>query len=1524
MDDGPPTGAETQVLEALLDLGAGASGRRVAEAAGVSPTTATAALARLKARGSVTRVTDGRAFRWTVEEEAPDVLAARRARRQSERHALADPSTTPAAPDADRWRTAPSRTARSVATALVFTALGLEHQQVASRLRLTGKVKTRTGTRFVVGGVIGEHVDWEVRLAEIGAGNAGAAAEVAVAVEKFRPQLVLFVGVAGGLKPDDQKLGDVIVADRVYNLHSGKHGQGPDGESMLQGRPVSLPCSHRLAQLAREVARSDWQPEDKDTRRLPQAHLKAIVASEAVLADDGSELRRHIALTYNDAAAIDMETYGIYEAARRAEVAALAIRGLSDFAGAAKQPTEDRVRQPEAAANAAAFAIALLLRADFDDFPGGSGGGPPQPDLATGPDELLATLPPTVPPWWRRLRAAAPALADEALTDLAAHASAPTGWLGRLRYRPPRWLREDPAGDGWAVVAAFASGHQSLYATQAYDQAASAAAKAGDDAAAAVHRLTAAMSTVHRPAGGAEPDADAPRGEPASVETDGLRGRLLAEEAHVQPIASFLLAAVTDDAEATLAAAIPALHALRLDPCVVLSSEHETDLAAAEQVRAVFEELEERCPGVLDCLRAQVLSILVMLRLVQDDTDSAVRIADYARTVVPTSSGLLLLGARGRLQRVAGASAVHADDTDLALPAVLAGIEQTALLVRDRRNDWHGPTGDALAIAGRARVQTHDFLGALRLLLPAPRGRASDREAQDPEVREVAALAATMAGETKLAAELAGAVRDPVERHLLRGMALAQEPSMADEAERSYRAALESAQDDRPDQLVRALIGIVRAGASLDDDAPGGVAPYIERLRQVDVEAADLVAATAALRSGRSRDALVVARRYPHSSAAVQLAAEAAVASGDAAEAVHVLERCGRGRNDNPMLIQAMVVAADAGLDQDAERLADLLASTGDTQTRVRALRTKIDLAGRAARWQDVAALCRRLLDETDPDEDQPAGRGASYRWALVGAEFNLRQHDRALAALELPEPLHARNRQEALLQLAVLRAALPEGDPLLAITRALAVAEEWLEDEEVVAGALTLALIASSHAEIDDPMLIDLRRLQDNYFTSHPNTSSIQRLDIGEDLDGLISHLEKTLAPGAKELRELVQRVWLGDYPRAIISDATQRSYAELIIKGGTGCVVIAGDGHEDRRKSAARVALAAGVVVIDTSAVHLLGCIGLLPARLPAEFKQVAFPASLRDDVLAARATLALPSSGSLGWDPVQRRPVLTEFSAELRAAWSAEADVLARRSREFQVVPDLPAAVPQLFDRAITLADAMQAAVWADDLALTYAAESMGVSAFGTLDLLHVLVENGAVTEAEADTALTSLMGCRAVDLPVLDRLQDLGRQQEWEPTGYPVLLLQRPNSWADPVSAFPRYRDLIRALPKHRLTKVVTGWAEAAATGLAWASPPGNRVGAVGALLAWTVVEVDGALLPALADVARRVQDETAPDGDIFGQMVDIVADLVTEIAGAAQAGAVMTRLVAPLDPERRTVAMRRFLAQRPPSAFGRPR
>jgi nucleoside phosphorylase len=242
-------------------------------------------------------------------------------------------------------------------TAVILTALDVESSAVTARLASTTTVRLGGGTRYVVGRVLGAAIDWTVAVAEVGEGNIGAAVEATNAIRELQPNVLMFVGVAGGLK-DDVAHGSVVVANRVYSYQSGK------AADQFQARPIVFPTWHSLDQLVRTVRRTKWTAVDP----VPRVYLKPIAAGERVVASVASEdfkiLREH----YSDAAAIDMESAGLYLAAERNNrTPTIAVRGISDKLSD-KSTTSDEKWQPIAAANAAAFAIALLNAADPSDM----------------------------------------------------------------------------------------------------------------------------------------------------------------------------------------------------------------------------------------------------------------------------------------------------------------------------------------------------------------------------------------------------------------------------------------------------------------------------------------------------------------------------------------------------------------------------------------------------------------------------------------------------------------------------------------------------------------------------------------------------------------------------------------------------------------------------------------------------------------------------------------------------------------------------------------------------------------------------------------------------------------------------------------------------------------------------------------------------------------------------------------------------------------------------------------------------
>ncbi|MEV6846173.1 NACHT domain-containing protein [Actinoplanes sp. NPDC051411] len=238
---------------------------------------------------------------------------------------------------------------------VILTALEVEYQAVVAHLLDVRTVVHEAGTLFEVGMLAG--CSRRVAVAVVGEGNQTTAVVTERAAALLQPDVVLFSGIAGALQGDIQ-LGDVVVGTRVYSYHSGKATS--DG---FAARPRAWDAPHRLEQRARHVSRNGgWHRLLPDPARPPVVHFKPIAAGEVVLADRDSAhaalLRRH----YDDAAVVEMESAGLARAAHlRGDLPALVIRGVSDRADEGKTAADRAGWQRTAAANAAAFALGLVI-----------------------------------------------------------------------------------------------------------------------------------------------------------------------------------------------------------------------------------------------------------------------------------------------------------------------------------------------------------------------------------------------------------------------------------------------------------------------------------------------------------------------------------------------------------------------------------------------------------------------------------------------------------------------------------------------------------------------------------------------------------------------------------------------------------------------------------------------------------------------------------------------------------------------------------------------------------------------------------------------------------------------------------------------------------------------------------------------------------------------------------------------------------------------------------------------------------
>lgn len=246
-------------------------------------------------------------------------------------------------------------TPESGSRAVFITALPVEYRAVRAHLSNLVESKHPKGTVYETGVFANLRRSWNVSLVEIGPGNNRSAMETERAIQFFQPNIVLFVGVAGGIK--DVALGDVVVATKIYGYESGK-----EDVSFLP-RPDVGNTAYVLEQRARlEARKSKWfeRINNASVDLMPRVFVAPIVAGEKVLSSTSSLLWKFLRSNYSDALAIEMEGRGFLVSVHaNHDVAAIVIRGVSDLIDQ-KQVSDSKGWQDIASRHASAFAFEML------------------------------------------------------------------------------------------------------------------------------------------------------------------------------------------------------------------------------------------------------------------------------------------------------------------------------------------------------------------------------------------------------------------------------------------------------------------------------------------------------------------------------------------------------------------------------------------------------------------------------------------------------------------------------------------------------------------------------------------------------------------------------------------------------------------------------------------------------------------------------------------------------------------------------------------------------------------------------------------------------------------------------------------------------------------------------------------------------------------------------------------------------------------------------------------------------------
>jgi len=255
--------------------------------------------------------------------------------------------------------------------AVILTALKEEHQAVEAHLKPIGQ-STRLseeihpdGTIYTQGQFKAHNCTWNVAIAQIDMGNVSAGIKAVRAMLQFNPRVILFVGVAGGIK--DVKIGDVVAASVVYDYEYGK---------LVADRTLPRPklgeVGYDLKQRAQAEARKeDWREQIRSgatsSETIPSVYVKPIAAGEKVIASRKAQVYEYLREYYDDAIAVEMEGFGFLKATQQVKnVSAMVIRGISDLIDGKNDDSvePEQIRQEKAARHASAFAFTLLAKLD--------------------------------------------------------------------------------------------------------------------------------------------------------------------------------------------------------------------------------------------------------------------------------------------------------------------------------------------------------------------------------------------------------------------------------------------------------------------------------------------------------------------------------------------------------------------------------------------------------------------------------------------------------------------------------------------------------------------------------------------------------------------------------------------------------------------------------------------------------------------------------------------------------------------------------------------------------------------------------------------------------------------------------------------------------------------------------------------------------------------------------------------------------------------------------------------------------
>ncbi len=218
---------------------------------------------------------------------------------------------------------------------------------------------TIEGIQFLTGTLNGQNVV----IARTGVGKVNAAMTATLLIEHFRPNRVIFTGVAGGLNPGLQ-IGDIVIAEKTAQHDLGRmesteiENTGVRNPINGQRNPVFFPADPDLMQIVDTALEGiELTPfQTAQGQRHPRITKGTVVTGDVFVASDAKKTALHKNL---DGDAVEMEGAAVAQICWQHNIPCLVIRSLSDNANA--YASEDFQKYYEIAARNSAALVTHIV-----------------------------------------------------------------------------------------------------------------------------------------------------------------------------------------------------------------------------------------------------------------------------------------------------------------------------------------------------------------------------------------------------------------------------------------------------------------------------------------------------------------------------------------------------------------------------------------------------------------------------------------------------------------------------------------------------------------------------------------------------------------------------------------------------------------------------------------------------------------------------------------------------------------------------------------------------------------------------------------------------------------------------------------------------------------------------------------------------------------------------------------------------------------------------------------------------------